>query len=168
MKDYIENVIVQINGGDIVPTSKLMERELYIDTATGYLYVGKTNKTPYKINSEMADRVGTINSTFYVSSTDTSAYLGGIQITSDGKVSSRSLDITPEFIGMNYSSPVITNSTLTGGTWNQGSIKNAELVSSKKVSSDIVIVGTSSYGTQHPDDRSDLTPKEGQIYFKIS
>ena len=169
MKDTVEKVLLQINGGNVAPSPNLMDRELYIHTKTGYLYVGRENNNPYKINSGMCDKVGTSDSTFYLSANDTSAFIGGIEVTQDGVVSPRGNTVSPpQFIGMTYQDPLITGGEIVGAFLQGCTIKDAENISSNKVSSNIVVVGRTSYGTEHPSDRSDLNPVEGQIYFKIS
>ncbi len=165
MKDSMEQVILQINGGDKAPTTGLEERELFVDLTTGYLYYGKsTSMAPAKIKSAEADAVGNVNSNFYVGASDTIANIGGISFTNQGVVSARSGGVAPKFQGMTYENPTITNPTITRGTWEDCQHLSSAAVVTDKMSTGKLVVGADSFGTEFPT--TNLTV--GQVFFKIT
>lgn len=165
MKESMEQVILQINGGDKAPTKGLEERELFVDLSTGYLYYGKSKSTvPVKIKSGESDAVGNVNSNFYVNASEATAHIGAISFSSQGEVSARSGGVVPKFVGMNYENPLITNPTITRGTWEDCQHLSSAAVSTSKLSATKLVVGPDSFGTEFPT--TNLTV--GQVFFKIT
>ena len=171
MKDYMENVIVQINGGQSTPNSNLQDRELFVDTRNGYLYYGTSTdnakSAPALVNAGISNQLGTSNlAAYFIGSSTPIAYIGPLLFNStNNTVESRN---TTKAVLKNIS---VQSSELVGvdvnhSTLDSVTLTNVSSITARNTNTNVLILGPSSYGTADPS--TIQNPVEGQIYFKIT